>query len=163
MTTNPEAIAELFSVLHDGWIVSHESTSGDLTLTIEIGYLAKRLNPEYRSFTVRLINVRDVRFEYWLEDPAAKPREATSLDGIFDKPLEICEGEVDAARGVVSINLFTGPSTSLDHSGGKLSFRADDVIIHDAGRVERTLHELTTLAADYWNEFRKRGRRTKAD
>ena len=49
-----ENVCSVFSIFHDGSIVSCISGGGDLQFEVQIQYLAERVNPNFRKFNVRL-------------------------------------------------------------------------------------------------------------
>ena len=69
MITEPKQIADMFSCLHDGRIVRVTAEDDRVQLEVQIRYLAERVDPGYRSFTVHLDDVTDLEFSTWPNDP----------------------------------------------------------------------------------------------
>jgi hypothetical protein len=144
-----ERIPDLFSLLHDGAIVAHEVGDCMVALTVEIEYLARRVDASYRSFRVALHGVRELELRTWpkVGTPAAV---LTDLERIFQGQLEILEGE--ARDGRVRVHCSQA-APDLDHAGGELRFIADGAdVIDPAGRAY-TFAELAALAEAYWDEW----------
>lgn len=85
----PQELAQLFSIFHDG-VLALVSADDDLALTVEIPYLARRVDPAFTRFAVRLESVADLRFVGW-----ATPDARTAPEEIFGQALEIYRAEVE--------------------------------------------------------------------
>jgi hypothetical protein len=146
-----EDLSEIFSIFHDGEIVNYASDGSDLELKVEIMYLAERVDPDYRSFQLRLHNVRDINFETWPKDSAAEPAKLFSIPQIFEPELEISGAEPEGD----SIKIICNQSSpQCEYSGGTLLLQADYALVTDEGGKEYSLEELRQICSGYWSDWK---------
>lgn len=148
-----ERIANLFSIFHDGYICQANIVNSNLVLEIEITYLARRINPSFKKFVLRLFNVRDLRFTTWPSNSEMQPSEIFDTPLIFRPKLEILDGGTIGG----SIQVICSVSTQgCDYCGGELYFQADFAqVTDDAGHLY-SFSELCSLSRDYWEEWSRR-------
>lgn len=79
-------ISDVFSIFHDGGIVRCHEENRSLLLKVEIQYLAERVNPAFRKFSVLLEDVKDVHFATWPSDLKSAPE---AIKDISTLPEEI--------------------------------------------------------------------------
>jgi hypothetical protein len=152
MITGRENICTLLSILHDGVISSYCVDHDNLGLTVDIKYLANRINPAYSYFTLTVFGVSDVSFRTWPRHLQSEPWIITDLQSIFAARLEILEATVVDAKIDVRCDQ---PDTSLDYCGGELRLNAVGLIVKDEDGRERTLDEMDQICQDYWNEWER--------
>ena len=140
----PQELAQLFSIFHDG-ALALVSADDDLALTVEIPYLARRVDPAFTHFAVRLERVADLRFVGW-----ATPDVRTDPEEIFGQALEIYRADVEG--DAVAVSVSTRADTAED-DGGTLYFQAERAIVRDENGRPCTLAELDQICAGYWDDF----------
>ncbi|HTD05193.1 hypothetical protein [Undibacterium sp.] len=153
MTINAEHVSEIFSVFHDGTIVGQAFDGSLLDLEVEIIYLAVRVNPNFRSFRLRLLNTRDIRFKVWPNDVNAEPYEILSVPQIFQPELEILRGKSDGDAVKV---ICSQVSKGFDYCGGELSLRASSAVVTDESGIEYSICDLKKLSEEYWADWERR-------
>ena len=89
-----ENIREIFSIFHDGGIVNCQIENDTLMMDVEIQYLAERINPSFRKFSITLAEVGSIRFLTWPNDLHSEPALMTDVKTIFKSDLEILEGNI---------------------------------------------------------------------
>lgn len=153
MISGVENLSEMFSIFHDGGI-SHFAFNGfNLSLEIQISYLAERVNPSYQIFKIVLQNASDIQFTTWPNDPNAEPKKLSSIAEIFEHELEILNGEVadDSFKVICS-----QPSPTCDYCGGELLLKADSASVTDEDGKDYSLEELRQICRGYWSDWEKR-------
>jgi len=147
------SVRDIFSIFHDGTISSCAVDGHDLTLEVEIQYLAERVNPEFRKFKVRLLGVSNVRFTTWPSDLKSDPAVLTDIPGIFDAHLEILEGNLTEEEIEVVCNQR---SSDLLYCGGKLRFHCLRAQVTDEGGSGYSIEELSEICNGYWDDWSRR-------
>ena len=148
-----ESIRDIFSIFHDGSLLSCVDEGGELSLEVEIEYLAKRIDPNFKRFSVRLFEVSDINFSTWPSDLAAKPATLTKLVEIFAADLEVLEGNFKGDLIEVVCNQH---SSEFGYCGGELRFRCRRATVTDEAGKEYSIEELGALSKGYWDEWSKR-------
>jgi hypothetical protein len=155
MLTSVSDIADLFSVFHDGEIMSHQSQAGDLRLRLDVEYLAKRIQPTFQCFEIELLGVKNLEFTTWPEDEQA-PRQLHKPEEIFIPRLEVLSGETEGSTVRVVCNQ---PASRVGWSGGDLRFEVRGARVRDEAGLEWSIENLKSLAEAYWAEWSERGKR----
>jgi hypothetical protein len=144
MIDGAENLRTLFDVFHDGCITAGDLVAGTLRLSIEIAYLAERINPAFTSFQVTLHEVSELSFSPWTNaDPVTlhKPAE------IFAAELEILDCASAGERLTITCN------QDADRWGGVLAFQASAASVLDEAGRSHSLAGLIALATAYWDEW----------
>lgn len=147
-----ESVRDIFSIFHDGSLVSYFSDGDTLGLDVEIQYLAERVNPDFRKFNVYLFGVSDVQFSTWPSDLKAKPETITELRKIFEVDLEILEGNIKESLIEVVCNQH---SPEFAYCGGELRFRCTSATVTDEAGKAYSIEELGALCKGYWDDWSK--------
>jgi hypothetical protein len=150
MIIGTDNISEVFSIFHDGHIISHNLKEKDLTLSIRIRYLAERINPHYQTFQLSLRNARNISFKTWPSTIGALPEVLSSTDVIFTPELEILNADPSGTGLTVICNQ---PSPHFSYCGGELSLEADSAEVLDEGGKPYSLAELGQIAEAYWRAW----------
>jgi hypothetical protein len=150
-----EGVADVFSILHDGVIEQARSERSDLVLSVAIEYLARRVDPKMRTFTVRLRAVEALDFTTWPTDAAGVPVVIEDVASIFSPELDILSGEVADGRIHVACNQA---EPGHGYCGGDLRFRAAAADVVDERGVGYSLERLAEIARGYWDEWSARHR-----
>ena len=145
MIDGAEHLRTLFTVFHDGSITAADLVAGTLRLSIEIRYLAERINPGYTSFQVTLHEVSGLSLRPWTN---ADPVSLHDPADIFAADLEILDCASDGERLTITCN-----QDIADRWGGVLAFQAAAASVHDEGGRDLSLDELIALATAYWEEW----------
>jgi hypothetical protein len=148
-----ENVRDIFSIFHDGSISSCALDGDDLTLDVEIQYLAERVKPEFRKFKVRLFGASNVRFSTWPSDLKSDPVVLTDVPDIFDADLEILEGSLSEEEIKVVCNQH---SSDLPYCGGELRFHCLRAEVADEGGKGYSIEELSELCKGYWDDWSSR-------
>jgi len=93
-----DQLVGMFGIMHDGTIVDASWDDAYLDLKIEIPYLAKLVDKEFKHFQVRLDSVSQIEFETW---PARLEEETKVLDDrdlIFEEEIEIFKADRKGGR-----------------------------------------------------------------
>ena len=148
-----ESVREIFSIFHDGSLVSYVADGDTLRLEIEIHYLAERVNPYFRTFNVCLFGVDDVQFSPWPSDLKAKLETISELPKIFEADLEILECTLQ--EGVIEV-VCNQHSPAFAYCGGELRVRCTCATVIDEAGKAYSIEELGALCNGYWNDWSKR-------
>jgi len=143
-------IKEVFTMFHDGAICGYTGDSAKLTLKIECLYLAERINPEFDSFFVELLNVETLYFVTWHseENPSEK---ITGVQKIFEPELEIISAEI--VGNIVEVHCRQD-NKQFAYSGGVLHLSCGVIKVLDQDGKEITMDSLISLCKQYWDNLR---------
>jgi|SRR5581483_6118355 len=155
MIIGNQNLSEIFSIFHDGVIVSHRINGDDLELEIDIQYLAERINPNFTKFFLKIHKANNFKFEAWWKDEKADHSVLSDLGIILGKEPDILSGEIK--DGVIEVALNQA-SAECDYCGGTLSFQADSASVLDQGHKEYALIELGQICKEYWDEWDKKNK-----
>ncbi len=148
-----ESVRDVFSIFHDGSLVSYTNDGDDLRLEVEIQYLAERVNPSFRKFNVNLFRVGDLQFSTWPSNLKAEPETITELRRIFEAGLEILEGNIK--DGLIEV-VCNQHSPAFAYCGGELRFRCTCATVTDEAGKAYSIEELDALCKGYWDDWSKR-------
>lgn len=143
-------VCDIFSIFHDGTISESRSMDGEIVLTVEIPYLAKRINPSFEHFQVTLLGVKKLKFSTWPSDLKSEPELLTEAEKIFAPHLEILEGNIREGRIEVVCNQH---SEAFGYCGGELSFEAQSAEVADEAGKSYSIGELGEICEAYWNAW----------
>jgi hypothetical protein len=153
MIQNPDEIAQMLSVFHDGDMAAFRPDGLDLIVEIEIPYLTNRIQPGFKFFSVRFLRFRDLSFTTWPKDTGVDPWVLEGTEEVLDVAPEILSAE---AEGPIVKVICNQQNPSLPYCGGELRFVADGARITDQASREWSLPDLITLAREYWDDWSKR-------
>ncbi|HEY1014967.1 MAG TPA: hypothetical protein VGE07_19825 [Herpetosiphonaceae bacterium] len=155
MIEGAERIAAIFNIFHDGWISAAAWRGPDLLLTVEIPYLAERVDPGWERFAVELRAVGGLEFEPWYHQPPHTADSAllAELDAIFQAELDILSCDLEDGRVKLVCNQT---SDDADWCGGFLRFAAAGALVFDEGGAPWDLDQLIELCQGYWEQWEKR-------
>lgn len=141
---------DLFSIFHDGVIAEWAGNYQLLTLTIECRYLAERIDPSFRQFTIELSEISTLSFETW-PNPFELPVE-TFVEPwtIFAAPLEILSATIKNDLVEIVCNQH---DIRFDYCGGLLRIGCNGIRVFDQHKRELTIPQLDTICNAYWNDF----------
>ena len=145
-----ESLKTIFSVFHDGEISHCVKNNSNLEFDVHIQYLAERISPVYRTFSVVLENVEGLYFTTWPNDAEAEPDVIIDAESIFTKELEILGGEIGNDSIKVTCNQ---PLPGLGYCGGFLHLKAKSAVVKDESGKTYTIKELCSLSSAYWDEW----------
>jgi|APTNR8051073442_1049403.scaffolds.fasta_scaffold03514_4 hypothetical protein len=148
--TGSDEIAEVFGLFHDGWISNGTFMGGNAEIVVEIEYLAERVRPTYRRFTIHLEDVDAIRFSPWIEVGSPSVPCISNFSEIVGLQLGLLSAE--AADSIVRV-ACTQDQRDRGFSGGVLEIAAAKCRIFDEGGEEWTLTGLGGLAEGYWEEW----------
>ena len=151
MITNADSISDVISIFHDGTIRQAHLDGDKLKLQVNIAYLAKRVNPEYKSFHIELDGFCDAEFSTWPRTLGAEKEVITEFSRIFASSLDILSASVKEGGFEVICNI---PSIDCDYCGGELFFRAKSATILDEANKEYSVEELRKISKDYWDAWK---------
>ncbi len=136
----------LFQLFHDGTINSIIKQKNDYTFTVDILYLAERINSQFRYFYIRLVGTTELYFE----DHSLKQviTESNELQQLEFEILKV-ESEVDQLRVFCSVD---------EDTIGFLTIKTEDMIVYDQEWEILELVEVERIARGYWDDFEKRVR-----
>lgn len=158
MIRGNENISAIFSIFHDGVIITHRQDANNLELEIEISYLTTRVDPNYSKFFLTLFKAENFSFTSWPKDSKQTPYVTKSLEEILKNEPDILSSEVK--NDLIEITLNQA-SAKLNYCGGTFSLRAESASVFDEGKKEYTLKELDQICKDYWDEWDKEWRKNR--
>ncbi|AIQ45080.1 hypothetical protein R70723_03540 [Paenibacillus sp. FSL R7-0273] len=131
--------------LHDGTITAIEQETGILTLRVEIGYLARMIDPSYSHFIYKFVNLREFYYEAWDMGKAEQERDIAKLVSMELEINEVIQEE-DCIKIVCLCDL-------PNNSGGHLYIRADDLNVYDEVHNNLSFEELHRITLAYWHKL----------
>jgi hypothetical protein len=146
----PENISAVFSIFHDGEIAQCVLKSNSLWMEVEIEYLAKRINKNYKAFVVRLHEVDQVRFSPWSNAANKSIEILADPKIIFEQDLEILGSSFRDGEIRIVCNQY---SQNYDYIGGELYLRAESAEVNDEAGKSYSLEELDELCKGYWDDW----------
>ena len=148
MTVNQQIVA-VFSIFHDGTIISWAGDKMKLTLTIDCQYLAERIDKTFDRFYIELSQIDELHFSTW-PNPIDLPEQTlTEISEIFKPELEILTADSIDNKVVIAFSLY---DTNFDYCGGILTISCSSIKILDQKEKEMTIDELTEISNKYWDE-----------
>jgi len=150
-----EKIVGIFSVFHDGTIAACYRDGDALVMEVEIQYLAKRIDPCFEKFVVRLFGVENIRFTTWQRDFQSEPQVLSDIRTIFKPELDILSSGVAEGQIHVACNQA---SIECDYCGGELLFTATHAEVSDEAGRSYSLDQLDALCLAYWDEWEKKNK-----
>lgn len=148
--TEPKDIAEVFGIFHDGCIAGGTKVDRAAELVIEIEYLAERIRPTDRKFTVRIDDLEQVRFTPWADDGQSLVPDITGFAEIASLDLGVLSAEAEGLKVRIAC---TQDRPGLGYCGGFLEMAAGGCRVFDESGREWTLEELRKLSDDYWSDW----------
>lgn len=145
-----EKIRKIFSIFHDGGIVNCQIENDTLMMDVEIQYLAERINPSFRKFSIALTEVGSIRFLTWPNDLQSEPALMTDVKTIFKSDLEILEANIKGGEIQIVCNQC---SPEFNYCGGELYFTAVSAEVMDEVGKSYSISELEALCKGYWDEW----------
>ncbi len=145
-----ENITEIFSIFHDGSIADFEAFGDELLLTIEIRYLAERINPGFSRFKIKLTGIESIYFSTWPDDLDSEAALLFDINTIFTSELEVLEGNVNEDHSQIVCNQH---SPDLDYCGGELYLKTKSALVSDESGKNYSIEELRALSKAYWDEW----------
>jgi hypothetical protein len=143
-----DKIANVFSCFHEGTIAGFIGEHKLLTLQIDCGYLAKKINRSFESFFIELSNVSQIELVPW-SSPGDQPvRKIADLAKIFESGLEVVSAEI--ADGIVVIACMQLVRESI---GVNLFIEAESVRVLDQKKDEISIGDLQKWSRSYWEEI----------
>jgi hypothetical protein len=153
--TEPDEIAEVFGIFHDGCIAGGSQVDHTAELVVEIEYLAERIRPTDRKFTIRIDNLEQVRFTPWTDEGRPSIPDITSFAEIVLLGLEVLSAETEGPK--VKIACSQG-RPNQGYCGGVLEMAAEGCRVFDESGHEWNLGELSKLADNYWSDWANRNK-----
>ena len=148
-----ENIRDIFSILHDGTIVSWAGDRHKLTLEVECLYLAKRLDASFDKFYIELKQITELQLSTW-PNPIDRPaRVLTGPADIFKADLEILSSEIKDNRVLLACNQA---DAKFDYCGGNVALNCYEIKISDQNKQEISINKLIEICKSYWDNFTKK-------
>lgn len=154
---NREKVVAVFSIFHDGTIVSWTGDRSQLRLRVSCSYLAERINRTYEHFFVDLLKIDRLAFVPWMNSVELEQKYFTDLGEIFKANLDILAAENDNDLVKVSCNQS---NLDFDYCGGFLYMAIDDIRVFDQSGNEITIDRLYEICRQYWDDFTNRKSQT---
>ena len=154
--TEPEKIAEVFGIFHDGCIAGATEVGRAAELVVEIEYLAERIRPADRKFTVRIDDLEQVRFAPWTEEGHSLAQDITGFAEIGSLDLGILSAEAEGPKVRIAC---TQDRPGFGYCGGFLEIVAEGCRVFDESGSEWPLEELRRLSDDYWIDWAARNKK----
>lgn len=151
--TATEDIRDIFSVLHDGTISTWTGDKSLLSLTIECGYLAERIDKSFDKFYVELSNIEKMELDPWTNPVDLPTVIKTDLADIFKAELEILSADIKDDTVVVTCNQS---DPDFDYCGGDLTISCKKIKVFDQNKNELTIDKFGEICKNYWDEWSKK-------
>ena len=151
--TATEEIRDIFSILHDGGISAWMGDKNLLTLTVDCGYLAQRIDKSFNRFYVELKNLDRLELDPWTNLTDIPTIVKTDYADIFKAELEILSADIMDGFVLISCNQ---PDPKFDYCGGDLKLSCKAIKIYDQNKNELTIDRLELICNEYWDEWRKK-------
>lgn len=150
MISGIENIRTMFGIFHDGDLCFRKEENGLLSFEVGIRYLAERINPAYKSFSLGLDRPRRLVFKPWW--PEGHALYETLIEGVslFSHELEILSARLEGD----GLSIVCNANTDADFSGGELYLEVDSAVVSDEGGLEWSLDELSGLCEGYWHDWK---------
>ena len=148
-----ENIAKIFSIFHDGGINGYSFQNDELTLTVDIMYLAQRIDTSFKTFKIIIKELNQLSLTTWPDDSNQEPEIIKDTSLVFEGDLEILDGEIE--KNLVKI-IFNQTKPKMGYCGGYIHFQAKTASVEDEAGKEYSIKELTDLAKGYWQEWEQR-------
>jgi hypothetical protein len=149
-TTSQPKIVNVFSIFHDGTIVSWVGNRERLRLTISCSYLAERVNSTYEDFFVEILKIDRLAFVPWMNPADLEQEYLTEVADIFKANLDILSAECD--NDLVKIS-FNQRNSGFDYCGGFLYMTGSDIRVLDQSGSEIATDRLYEICRQYWDDF----------
>jgi len=147
-----EDIRDIFSVLHDGGIVSWANNEDSLTLKVECEYLAERIDKTFQSFTIKLDEVQKLEFEPWFAEASLPQSNCTNIDEIFQGELILSSATIEEE----SVRIYCDQRYSkYGYSGGELRLSAKAIALFDHAGQPLSVDVILQIGKEYWEEWSK--------
>jgi hypothetical protein len=145
-----EDIRDIFSVLHDGGVVSWANNEDALTLKVECEYLAERIDRTFQSFTIKLDDVQMLEFEPWVADASLSQSIFTNIDEIFQGELILSSATIEEE----SVRIYCVQRYSkFGYSGGELRLSAKAIALFDHAGKPLSVDDILQIGKQYWEEW----------
>lgn len=153
--TEPDEIAEVFGIFHDGSIAEVTEVGSSAELVVEIEYLAERISPTYREFTVRLDDIEQLSYKPWIDEAHGLFTDIIGFTETVSLDLEVLSAEVDGKKVRIACNQHRA---DLGYCGGFLELVARECTVFDESGREWTVGDLRKLSDDYWSDWALRNK-----
>ncbi len=149
---NFEKIRDIFSILHDGTIISVIGDKRFLSLKISCQYLAERIDETFEYFFVDLIEIDRLALVPWMNPAELEQEYLVDIPEIFKANLDILSADIENDLIKVTCNQS---DPKFDYCGGTLYLNCKDIKIFDQDKNELTVEVLDTIRKAYWDDFSK--------
>ncbi|WP_027420544.1 hypothetical protein [Crocinitomix catalasitica] len=142
-------IATVFSIFHDGGIVSCKLDNNLLSITVSCKYLAELISPQFENFYLELNGTNLFEYIPWTN------QEEESLIVKALPVISKCEFELIRAKVVdnhVEVNCHEHNSIFLT-PGGHFCIKAAGIKIKDENGKTITIDQLKSINKAYWSNF----------
>jgi len=146
-------IIDIFNIFHDGTIENSGLDGTTWNFEVFIPYLAKRIEKEYTSFKVTIVNAKNFRFEGWLRELNKGTEELLEFCEFSNEELEILSAEKNEKGIKVSCSIAAPKSRFC---GGNLSFQCGAAEVFDQSGKQYTIDQLDEICKSYWDEWSQR-------
>jgi hypothetical protein len=143
MIVGNKNIADIFSIFHDGSISQASYKNGQAKFSIDIEYLAERVQPSFQKFFVVVHGFSAFGLRTWSSQFNEAVQIITVFEQIFIPELEILGGEVE--DGHISLNCLGEANEYRE-----LFFSAEGVTVTDQAGKEYSFADLACLCREYW-------------
>lgn len=134
--------ALLFSLLHDGTIEDITTIKNGVRFSIDIMYLAEKINPIFKHIVIQLIYLEDFYFD--ASDSNVITNDYQKLNSLN---LEILK--TDACGGRIKVFCSANQGQTL----GFLNIKVKQIELYDPEGFRIELSKLESLCKEYWNDF----------
>ncbi|WP_228236603.1 hypothetical protein [Allomuricauda sp. M10] len=149
MITERDKISRVFNIFHDGTICGYEEILNGLRIKIDCYYLSSRLNPEFDSFFIDIIDQSKFEFIPWSPKEYSRKR-ISDLKIIRRWEFNIFRCKIENAGYQIDVEIENAKTAMI---GGSFNFECNGIRIYDQSKSELTFKELSNLSDNYWAQF----------
>lgn len=155
MIKEVENIATVINAFHDGGIIFKKEESGNLIWKIDCEYLAKKINPNFSLFWIKINKYQSIEFNPWLI-PTELPEEIwKSPKEIFKTELEILSAEIE--KGKIKI-ICNQADSDFNFNGGELLLECKSIELFDQEWNRLEYLELKEIVNQYWDNLKQKNK-----
>lgn len=146
---NLDDLRDLFSVFHDGGILSWKEGASVANVRIECQYLAELINPEFEWFGVQIRILKPTLFSAWNRTGENQLKVLATTDLFQKTEPEILSSEIE----IQLVKVVANTHHTDDLAGGIIWIDGEIESIEDQNHRQLSLDEVKRIATGYWNRM----------
>ncbi|WP_169090843.1 hypothetical protein [Paenibacillus sp. PL91] len=134
--------ALLFSLLHDGTIEDITTIKNGVRFSVDIKYLAEKINPMFNHIVIQLIYLEDFYFK-------ASDSNVITYDYQKHNSLNLEILKTDACGDRIKVFCSANQGNTL----GFLNIKVKQIELYDSEGIRIELSKLESLCKEYWDDL----------